>query len=222
MYRSVLCGLTLGGLLLTTIGCGGDPIDKLIAQLGDSDVQVRRAAARSLRELEDDRLRAIPALTDSVVEDVNDEVRRLSIQVLGEIGPPANASLPILSRALEDSQESVRIAAALAIARIAPDSESYRPILIRAMRAGNGGTLLAVGKMGADARWAVPTLVDLLSHELVQIRSLAAHTLGQIGPAASDAAPALERMSRDRDPAVREVALEALEHVRAAQKGFEQ
>ena len=222
MCRSRLSQLVLGGAAFLTLGCGGSRVDELSTQLANGDVQVRRAAARSLKELSGDKVRAIPALTDAASQDDDLEVRRLSIQALGEIGPPAEASISVLLQTLEDSPEAVQVAAALAIARIAPERESYQPVLIRAMRAGNGGVLMAVGRLGEDAKWAVPTLVELLTHELVQIRSLAAHTLGQIGPAAKDAAPALERMSRDSDPAVREVALQALESVRTAQSNSEQ
>lgn len=222
MCRSVMRWVALCGLSLLTVGCGSDRIDALSAQLADGDVQVRRAAARSLQELPGDKVRAIPALARAAAGDEDLEVRRLSIQALGGMGPAAESNLPALTEMLEDSQEAIQIAAALAIARIDADGDSHRPVLIRAMRAGKGGVLLAIGNMGADARWAVPTLVELLSHELVQIRSLAAHTLGKIGPAAIDATPKLERMARDGDPAVRSVALEALERNRSAQVGSEQ
>jgi HEAT repeat protein len=221
IFRSSLCQFVLGGAALLTLGCSSSRVDELAAELRDGNVQARRAAALSLKELSSEKSNAIPSLVNAANGDDDMEVRRLSLQALATMGPRAQECLPRLTPLLEDSEESVRIATALAIARIDPDSESCRPVLIRAMRAGNGGILLAVGKLGADAKWAVPALVELLSHDLVQLRSLAAHTLGQIGPAAGDAVPALERMSHNRDPAVREVALEALEHLRSAQTNAE-
>ena len=98
----------------------------------------------------------------------------------------------------------VRVRAALAIQKIDPKNVSFVPVLAGAMRSGDGRVLLAVGAMGAEAAWAVPTLVGLLSHESAQMRALAAQTLGRIGPAASEAKAALQRTLRDSNVAVQD------------------
>jgi len=75
--------------------------------------------------------------------------------------------------------------------------------------------MLAVGGMGQDAAWAVPTLVTLLSHQQVQIRALAARTLGRIGPPAGNAKAALEKATQDPNATVKKAALDALARIQS-------
>jgi HEAT repeat protein len=72
---------------------------------------------------------------------------------------------------------------------------------------------LLLGRMGAEARVAVPTLLELLHEEYAQNRKLAAWTLGHIGQGAVDAIPALLVAVRDSDEGVRQMACEALEKI---------
>src|SRR6185312_1314241 len=118
--------------------------------------------------------------------DTDVEVRSFSIAALGKAGPAAQSSLPVLKTALQDPEKRGRLEAALAIPKIDPHDTSARPVLIAAMREADGRTLLAVGAMGGDAVWAVPTLIGLLSHATPQVRALAAKTLGRIGPGAKE------------------------------------
>jgi HEAT repeat protein len=67
--------------------------------------------------------------------------------------------------------------------------------------------------MGAEAREAVPTLLELLQDACVQNRKLAAWTLGYIGQGAVEAIPALLVAVRDSDEGVRKMACEALEKI---------
>ena len=94
------------------------------------------------------------------LEDSDLEVRELAAESLGQIGSEAKSGLPALEQALNDPQPSVRHTAALAIQKIDPQATSYQPVLIEALRAGDGPVFLEVGRMGADAKWAVPTLDD--------------------------------------------------------------
>ncbi len=106
----------------------------------------------------------------------------------------------------------------MAIQKIDPNERDFVPVLIAAMRGGDGRVMLAVGALGKDGAWAVPTLVELLSHQTPQVRALAAQTLGRIGPAAAAAKAALERAAHDQNPAVQQAAMEALERVQAARR----
>ena len=72
---------------------------------------------------------------------------------------------------------------------------------------------LLLGRMGAEARVAVPTLLELLHEECAQNRKLAAWTLGHIGQGAVDAIPALLVAARDSDEGVWQMAREALEKI---------
>ena len=73
--------------------------------------------------------------------------------------------------------------------------------------------------MGEQAAWAVPTLIGLLSHEQAKVRALAAHTLGRIGPAASDAKAPLQRLLRDPNAAVQGAAHDALDRIQKQHAG---
>jgi HEAT repeat protein len=200
-------------LLCLFLGCGGDPTAELIAQLDDADAAVRRAAVRELAAIQVGDPRIETALARGVADD-DPEVRRLSIDALAERGPAARPALPALTAALDDPEPPLHTRAALAIVRIDPTSVKARDALIAAMRAADGRTLLAVGALGEDAAWAVPTLVELLTHELPAVRTLAAKTLGRIGPIAlTTAAPALQRAANDPHPAVQAAANAALERL---------
>jgi HEAT repeat protein len=200
-------------ICLVAVGCGNST-DALIAQLGDGDPVARRSAARELGNRQEDASRVVAALAEAL-EDSDLEVRELASASLGRIGPEAKASLPELELALKDPQSSVRLSAAMAIQKIDPESRHYQQVLIESLLAGDGVVFLELRRMGADAKWAVPTLVRLLAHQQPQIRALAAHALGGIGGAADEAKSALRRSLRDPDPNVRQAAQNALTQIDA-------
>jgi hypothetical protein len=110
------------------------------------------------------------------------------------------------------------VRAAIAICKIAPDDASFVPVLVNAMRGGDGRLLQEVGAMGERAAWAVPTIVELLSHESAPMRALAAQTLGRIGSPGGNVLAALERASGDPNVAVQREAKFALRRLRAGTK----
>lgn len=71
----------------------------------------------------------------------------------------------------------------------------------------------------SKAPWLDPKVqIEGLKDSDMRIRSLSAINLGNIGAAASDAIPELERLARtDGEPKVRENAAKALEKIRAAE-----
>ena len=213
MSISHAANLALVCCVLVTLGCG-NTTDELVAQLGDPDPEIRCTAARGLGEQRENVRIVVPALSRAS-QDADVEVREVAISALGQIGSAANASLPDLDEALDDSERAVRLAAALAIQKIDPQRRSYAPVILESLRAGHGPVFLEVGRMGADAEWAVPTLVKLLSHRHTAIRALAAQTLGEIGVAANDAESSLQRSLRDPEPAVRRAARRALEQIQS-------
>lgn len=203
------------GLCILLVGCARDPTDELISRLSDSNVDVRRAAARAIRELPKVDEPVVAALVESA-RDKDVAVRCLSIEAIGKLGRADKSTALRLKPSLEDRDKRVRLEAALAIARIDPQDGSSRPVLIAAMHEGDGRTLLAIGAMKADAAWAVPTLIGLLSHEKPQVRALAARTLGRIGTAAIEGKPALEVARRDSNVAVQTAAKDALNRIGAS------
>jgi HEAT repeat protein len=219
MSISVSRRLAQLGLYIVLSGCSRDPMSTLIAQLGDPDAGVRRAAARSLNELPSSDDRVIATLAKCAA-DTDAEVRYFSIAALGKNGLAARSSLPALKSDLEDPEKGVRLQAALAIHKIDPQDRSIMPVLTSAMREGDGKTLLEVGGMGADGAWAVPTLIGLLSHESAQVRVLAANDLGRIGPAAGSAKAALQASIGDPNAAVKRAAQTALSQIQPKPAGI--
>jgi HEAT repeat protein len=209
------CLRILPGLCVLLAGCARDPASELISRLNDPDVAVRRTAARTLREQPIADNRVVAALATSA-KDSDVAVRCLSVEALGNLGRIDRANVQHLKPALADPEERVRLEAALAIAKVDPHDDSGRSVLIGAMREGDGRTLLAIGAMEADAAWAVPTLIGLLSHEKPQVRTLAARTLGRIGTAAVQGKPALEIARRDSNIAVQTAAKDALNRIGAS------
>jgi HEAT repeat protein len=72
---------------------------------------------------------------------------------------------------------------------------------------------LLLGRMGPEAKEAVPALLELLHEQSAPNRKLAAWTLGYIGQRAVEAIPALRVALRDSNEGVRKMAREALDKI---------
>ena len=67
-----------------------------------------------------------------------------------------------------------------------------------------------LGKIGADAKEALPVLINALKDPIARVRSSVAHALGQIGPDSEEVMSALLTPVRDSDPSVRRNAADAI------------
>lgn len=195
------------GLLLAS-GCDS-ATDRWIVQLDNADPKQRRAAVEALARGRADPEILVPAMSRAT-EDSDRVVRESAATALSDLGADAKLGLPALENMLNDPELSTRLAAALAIYKIDPQHQTYQPVVVEALRAGNGPIFLEVGRMGAEAAWAVPTLVKLTFHRQPAIRALAARALGQIGMATDEVLSALQRATRDQNVAVQNAARHAL------------
>jgi HEAT repeat protein len=97
------------------------------------------------------------------------------------------------------------------------DSDARLQKLIRRLRSADelkrlhAGWLL--GRMGLEAKGAVPALLELLKDGSAQNRKLAAWTLGYLGWGAAEAIPALRVALQDTHEGVRKIAREALDKI---------
>ena len=186
----------------------------LATALGDADPSVRATAAASLGKI---GLPAAAALLEVVAHekgavreaagtlivrlysswerfdastgpghDVSSGARREAIVALAEASPPDGLVAQVLSGALRDPDPGVRLAA---LQHLSMASTNLQPVLVG--------------------------LAVCLSNESAAVRELAAKNLGNMGPAAKRATPALARLLRDDDAAVRTAAQEALEKLQA-------
>jgi len=199
---------TILGLCLSLLGCGEDPTVQLVAQLQSADAETRRSAVRALDSYQG--LHVTSALAE-VIDDSDSQVRQLAIHSLGERGDRAKTHLADIERVLKHPDPNTRITAAFAIRQIEPDNESFVPVLTDALCDGDHHVFLELGAIGPDAQWAVPTLIELLSHRNPRIRALSALTLGQLGPTTGAATTALRQAESDPQINVRKMAQQALE-----------
>jgi len=127
--------------LVEAFGAAGAPaVPALIQALGDSDRDVRRAAAEALGDLGDPQ--AVPALIQALRDDW-EAVRRAAAEALGKLGDPQ--AIPPLIQALGDYWYDVRFAAAEALGKlgdpqaIPPAHPSTGGLLVRCSLCGSGG-----------------------------------------------------------------------------------
>ena len=122
---------------------------------------------------------------------------------------------------LDDRDPSVRWLAADTLEEIAAP-EAVAP-LVAALKERDPSVRLAIiralGTLGSPQ--AVEPLVNVLRKDEADCRRMAAYALGCIGPAARDAAPALEEALKAQDENIRAAAAEALEKIRQEGKAKE-
>ena len=149
-------------------------------------------------------------------------MRIAAMQGLGLFGPRAAAAVPELARILRDENDPRLLwYTAAAVAEIGPEAKAAVPPLIAALRSKRTATgrtvtyigygvsfgwskeegpvrlaaAVAFGKIGADAREAVPELTRSLADADPRVRGEAAAALGAIGPESASAVPELARLA---------------------------
>jgi HEAT repeat protein/beta-lactamase regulating signal transducer with metallopeptidase domain len=199
-------------------GAGGDrrrdttsiAVPALIVALKDGDVEVRRAAAQSLSNLEDPR--AIPSLIEAL-RDADAEVRSCAASGLGQFED--KRAVPGLVALLKDSNKDVRHAALSSLgsfrdqvpteAIVTALGDTDADIKVAALS-------LAAGcdcdeDKPADPR-IVQAVVGLLGHPSTEVRSEAIVALRSLG--LKEAPAGLLAASKDKNPEVRQHVAEAL------------
>jgi len=153
-------GLWLG---LSVPGFATD-VDDLIKQLKDTDTETRRAAARSLADAGAEAKPAERALLGAL-RDRDMFVRRFAAKALGAIGADPKDTVPALRAALNDTRKEVQEAAATALGKMGKDGVNSLAAVVRdegrepevRRKAAE-----ALGALGANARPAVKSLVEVL------------------------------------------------------------
>ncbi|HEV7403535.1 MAG TPA: HEAT repeat domain-containing protein [Chthoniobacteraceae bacterium] len=152
-------------------------------------------------------------------------VKREALYQLGKLGPAAKAALPAIVTALDDPDKQVWTGALAVIASIGPDAAETVPIIIQNLDPGKAkpGTArdrqqllvrsaFALSKIGAPA---LPPLIAALEDANAPRRAGAARALGEMGPAAAAAAPALVKNVGHADETVRLETADALGQIGA-------
>jgi HEAT repeat protein len=161
---------------------------KVVAALG--------ALCRQCREAQP-ALRS--ALKRAALWDEDDAIRRLAVEALAAIGEWSRTPIADLIQALNDPEAAIRFSAAQGLGERAAESESAVGLLLqKALRDPDGGVRLeaamALYKIDGHAEKILPMLIKAL-HDPDEVRRwIAADCLGEIGPAAKEAVPALRGM----------------------------
>ena len=100
-------------------------IPTLIERTQDESVEVRRYLPEAFGALGPVAAPAVPALTDMLASDTDEQTRFEAALALAQIGPPAEDAIPVLADALRDDNRYVRDNSVLALKRIdTPEAES--------------------------------------------------------------------------------------------------
>ncbi|MBM4127795.1 MAG: HEAT repeat domain-containing protein [Nitrospira sp.] len=185
-------------------------VPALIRALDDPDPLVRDRVTRSLGQIGIPE-RAVSAALLRSLKDSDRLVRHTALSQLAFGGPIPPDLLPRLKELTQDQDRQIAQLASSTVAREQqPISAS---VLAMSLNVGTAKlyTLLQLARLGPRAVDTVASVTPLLAAELPLERYLAAAVLEAIGPAASEALPALRLALNDTDPVVRETAVQAVQ-----------
>jgi HEAT repeat protein len=199
----------------------GHPTSYWIDCLQDHDKAMRRKAIGNLGSIGDEAKSAVPALSQILMQDDDEELRAKAALALYKIG--GKETVPALIVGLDDDFAWVRLNCALALAKAGSSAEGAVPALTAALDKPENRpvnlafslsvrqqSIQALGKIGPAAKDAVPPLIEALKDADVQTRSRAATALGCIGVGAMSAVPMLVTMLKDKDDMIKDLAAQAL------------
>ncbi len=180
-------------------------VRRLIPLLKDADVNVRRHGVEALGNLGGQAhwilgvLRA--ALKSRVLEEEDDELRNLAMHALLLAGPQATSEVAGLTDSLQDDVEVVRFHAAIALGDLGCAARPSVPALIRTALWDENPAVrveaaVALWKIDRKGPLVIPALIKALANNNEFICWMAADGLGQIGPEARQAVPALQQALR--------------------------
>jgi len=206
LYGSVLAGLILMGGAASALSAGASEpqldqppvqkeqstVEQMLADLENDDLGVRYRTLEEYQALVSTSSEAVTKLVDNLHHHADPRVRGLSAQLLANVAD---------GKKKDHTSEVVA-----ALAKALEDDARYRsnishpspPPIVR------NHALLALERFGEDAKPAVAGLVKLLSPKYTKDRrlfSLTNKVLMAIGPAATDALPALTAIAEGEETA---------------------
>jgi HEAT repeat protein len=197
-------------------------IPALIALLNDKDAQVRVAALLALEKIgAGTKAKDAVSATAKLLKDSEANVRVAAVLLLAKIGKEPDAFLPQLIESLKDENSDVRANTLVVLGmqgRNAKDAvgQLRRSLVLKEEGKDRALVLWSIGKIGPDAKAAVPDLIQMLKEQDENRRVPILDALAGIGkPAVSPLVDAL----KERDPWIRLGAVQALEKMGPTAKG---
>lgn len=201
-------------------GLGEEAVPGLIQALEYE--QMRGRAAYLLQQLGPAAAPAVAALMKAYQEEQQVEVRRELLFALGNIGPAAKDAVDLAIEGCSNDNQGVRYAAFFTLGKIGPDAMRAKDTLKPHMddkdsyyAATAAWALARIDEDDPDVvNKGVPLFVQSLDSKQSFVRHEAADSLGELGPLAKSALPALEKTAQDKDPEVAEAAKAAIKKIR--------
>lgn len=165
-------------------------VSQLAAELKNSDPAARAAAAEQLAQMEDGAQAAAVPLVQAMA-DSDSTVRDWAHAALESLGPPAANDAAALAKLLSDESLDVAYWAATLLGRLGATAGSSSSAFVK------------------------PLVVALDSYPESAVRERAAWALGQTGPPAKEAIPALQTAAASTIPRLARLAKEALEKIKS-------
>ncbi len=184
--------------------------------LKDPELLVRLKAAETLWKVEQPPVSLVLPVVTRGLKDKEPANCRLALEVVKLMGPRAKDTVPWVRNALLHKDFNVQYQAIQAAAAIGPSAKRAVPELLEIIRKDDTGFLaanvtFALGKIGSRG---VPALIRALEDKEAKVRRAATFGLGQVGPRAYEAVPALVKtMEEDADSLVQSFAAEALGNI---------
>ena len=212
-FLRVVSAWALGRNNLDDKGIVESTVKLIVDSFKSDDVDVRRAAARAMVELDADPQLVGPLLVEAL-NDKDDTVVANAIAALAAFGPKA---LDHVDDALADKE--LRHYALLLLARIGADAASAVPALVSALKQANDNpedieftreAHFALSQIGPAGKMAIPQLIKALGSEHDEVSASASYALGKMGPAARASIPALQRAASSKSLLVRAASVFAL------------
>ena len=188
-------------------------VPRLVEMLGGSNPQERVDASLALGDAGPAARAAVPAL-EKAAQDGDPRVRQVAEETLAKLAP--EVGVPLLIPRLGVADSWVSLGAAKALGDAGPAARAAIPALEKATKDADRrvrwAARAALAKVAPEV--GVPPLIQLLGEADSSVCVSAAEALGEVGPAARAAVPALEKAASDSSPYVRQVAKKALSRIR--------
>jgi HEAT repeat protein len=187
---------------------GGRPLDVWIKALHGSDANMQNQAVYAIAIMGPAAKAAVPDLLALLKElkpkDDRMFLRHTIARALGAIGPDARVALPTITAlfAAEPGQDAALAVLAIGGATEAEERAAVRFLLLASQKCRISVLLGQPEYLVKNAARLLPHLIALLKDKEAPVRTLAAIGLGQIGPKAKSAVPALLEALKDTEPAV--------------------
>ena len=139
-------------------------VPDLTRLLSDQNLYCRASAADALGKIGEKAAESLPNLIKTL-EDQDGFVRVRAASAVWKITRQKNAAMPVLKAALKESEHSVRWNAAVELGEIEPGNQDAIEALIRMLSDDPefiNVTAMALGKMGPNAKAALPALRETL------------------------------------------------------------